>query len=117
MTGVCFVGVLDAAGSKFFFVPVFVFVAVGLVGLGLGFVLLRPVRKFVKDVLMAETTELDKLAGKMGKNVLSCPNAKTWFLVFLLSSPFVAKVRFLASPLSRSAFALIPFGNFFLKFI
>jgi len=69
MTGVCFVGVLDTSGSKFFFVPVLVLVLVGLVGLGLGFVLLRPVRRFVKDVLRAETTELDKLAGKMGKNV------------------------------------------------
>ena len=104
MTGVCFVGVLDAAGSKFFFVPVFVFVAVGLVGLGLGFVLLRPVRKFVKDVLMAETTELDKLAGKMGKNVLSCQNLNS--LGFHTRSPFIwqflFKIKYRLSHLTTS---------------
>lgn len=67
MTGICFVGVLDTTGFLFVVIPLAVFLIIGLAGLGLGFVLLKPVRKFVKQVLNAETTELDKLAGKMGK--------------------------------------------------
>ena len=70
MTGVCFVGVLDSTGSMMVFVPLMVNLLIGFAFLGLGFFLLLPIRRFVKQVLRTETAEMDKLAVKIGKTTL-----------------------------------------------
>jgi hypothetical protein len=70
MTRVCFVGVLDSTGSMMVFVPLMVNLLIGFAFLGLGFFLLLPIRRFVKQVLRTETAEMDKLAVKIGKTTL-----------------------------------------------
>jgi hypothetical protein len=60
------VGTLDPTGSLLVFAPLTIYLLIGLAGLGIGFGLLRPIRRFVKQVLNTETTEMDKLAAKMG---------------------------------------------------
>ena len=69
MTGVCFVGVLDTTGSLLVFVPLGIYLLIGFVFLGLGFILLLPIRKFVKQILKTETREMDKLAVKISKHL------------------------------------------------
>ena len=70
MTGVCFVGVLDTTGSLLVFAPLGFYLLIGLFFLGLGFILLLPIRKFVKQILKTETREMDKMAVKISKNFM-----------------------------------------------
>jgi hypothetical protein len=97
MTGVCFVGVLDSTGSMMVFVPLMVNLLIGFAFLGLGFFLLLPIRRFVKQVLRTETAEMDKLAVKIGKTTLLLVFFLPWRLPVLIFHNIVPKFYFCLS--------------------
>ena len=66
MSGVCFVGILDATGSLLVFVPLSLYMTIGFVFLLLGLVSLVRIRSVMKRD-GTKTDKLEKLIGRIGE--------------------------------------------------
>ena len=65
MSGVCFVGVLDEAGSLLVFVPLGIYMTFGFIFLVLGIISLVRIRSVMKRD-GTKTDKLEKLIGRIG---------------------------------------------------
>jgi len=66
LSGVCFVGILDATGSLLVFVPLSLYMTIGFVFLLLGLVSLVRIRSVMKRD-GTKTDKLEKLIGRIGE--------------------------------------------------
>ena len=68
LSGVCFVGILDATGSLLVFVPLALYMTIGFVFLLLGLVSLVRIRSVMKRD-GTKTDKLEKLIGRIGESL------------------------------------------------
>jgi len=67
LTGTCFVGILDTTGSLLVFVPLALYMSLGVLFLIMGLVSLVRIRSMINRDGITKTDKLEKLIGKIGK--------------------------------------------------
>lgn len=68
LTGTCFVGILDSTGSLLVFVPLALYMTLGVLFLAMGLVSLVRIRSMINRDGITKTDKLEKLIGKIGKH-------------------------------------------------